>query len=43
MRSKKEFSKNKPELGQPTLKKYLKQLEEGEYLLLAQKMKTGSN
>ena len=43
MRSKKEFSKNKPELGQPTLKKYLKQLEEGEYLLLAQQMETGSN
>ena len=43
MRSKKEFSKNKPELGQATLKKNLTHSEEGEYLLLAQQMKTGSN
>ena len=36
-------SKKKPELGQATLKKNLKKSEEGEYLLLAQQMETGSN
>ena len=39
----KKLSKNKPELGQATLKKNLNKSEEGEYLLLAQQMKTGSN
>ena len=39
----KKLSKNKPELGQATLKKNLKQSEEEDYLILAQQIKIGSN